>query len=76
MYREIIQKEIYSDESLLDGSIGEYRWDIERVCIKYGIALLEKHTLNIPNQAAHAKSEILKEIEQLRQKLNISFFYQ
>lgn len=70
MYKEIIQKEIYSDETLLDGSIEEYRWDIERACIKYGIALLEKHLFNIPNQASLAKTEIIREIENLKQKLN------
>lgn len=70
MYKEIIQKEIYSDETLLDGSIEEYRWDIERACIKYGIALLEKYLFNIPNQASLAKTEMIKEIESLKQKLN------
>lgn len=68
--QELVQQEIYSDESLLDGSIQEYRLDIERACLKYTLQSLEKHIINIPEHAALAKSEVQKEIDLIKQQLN------
>lgn len=66
---EFVEQEIYSDKSLLDGSIEEYRKDIERAVAKYALDVLEKQNVNIPDEAFLAKSNILNDINNLKQFL-------
>jgi len=66
---EFVEQEIYSDKSLLDGSIEEYRKDIEQAVAKYALYILEKQNANIPDEAWLAKNNILNNINNLKQFL-------